>query len=210
MGHVPHLLLDRPWTSDRIDIPQQQHSHLSTVLRIEDGERVSYTDGRGAVGEGRYLAGSVVRGEEAMKSRPTDLIVVASPPHSRDRARFMVEKLAELGVAELRFLRTVYGRGRPPRDDRTRAWAVSALEQSRGAWLMKTPSGLVDLEDVEGPYAVCDQGGSTERPLARTVVIGPEAGWAPDEIPTHAIRFDLGDTVLRVETAAIVAAARLI
>jgi 16S rRNA U1498 N3-methylase RsmE len=42
------------------------------------------------------------------------------------------------------------------------------------------------------------------------VVIGPEGGWASGEVPEDAIRWDLGDTVLRVETAALVAAARLL
>jgi RsmE family RNA methyltransferase len=41
------------------------------------------------------------------------------------------------------------------------------------------------------------------------VVIGPEGGWSADEIPEEAVRYDLGETVLRVETAALVAAARM-
>jgi 16S rRNA U1498 N3-methylase RsmE len=41
------------------------------------------------------------------------------------------------------------------------------------------------------------------------VVIGPEGGWAANELPDDAELFDLGDTMLRVETAAIVAAARM-
>jgi 16S rRNA U1498 N3-methylase RsmE len=121
----------------------------------------------------------------------------------------MVEKLSELGVAELIFLETRYGRGRPPREVKVRSWAVSGLEQSRGAWLMRTSGGLVTFSSISGPFAVCDRGGTREVPRARTVVIGPEGGWAADELPDGADRFDLGDTVLRVETAAIVAAARM-
>jgi len=49
-----------------------------------------------------------------------------------------------------------------------------------------------------------------ERIHARTVVIGPEGGWAPGEIPDTMRRWSLGSTVLRVETAAIVAASRLV
>jgi RsmE family RNA methyltransferase len=47
-------------------------------------------------------------------------------------------------------------------------------------------------------------------PSARTVVIGPEGGWSAGEIPEEAVRYDLGATVLRVETAALVAAARMV
>jgi 16S rRNA (uracil1498-N3)-methyltransferase len=210
MGHVPHLLLDERWASDTVKTSDEQSAHLSRVLRLTDGDPVSYTDGRGTVGEGRYRDGLVVRGAEWQQERPTDLVVVAAPVDNRDRARFMVEKLSELGVAELRFLETRYGRGRPPRGERLRSWAVSGLEQSRGAWLMTIVPGKVALSDLPGPYAVCEQGGSNDVPHARTVVIGPEGGWAPGEVPDDAIRFHLGNTVLRVETAAIVAAARMI
>jgi 16S rRNA (uracil1498-N3)-methyltransferase len=164
----------------------------------------------GLFGVGEYRSGVIARGEERCVERPSDLVVVAAPPDNRDRARFMVEKLSELGVAELRFLATRRGEGRPPRDERLRAWAVAGLEQSKGAWLMGTGEGLVTFSSISGPFAVCDQEGSREVPPARTVVIGPEGGWAPDEVPDRAIRFGLADTVLRVETAAIVAAVRLL
>jgi 16S rRNA U1498 N3-methylase RsmE len=42
------------------------------------------------------------------------------------------------------------------------------------------------------------------------VVIGPEGGWASGEVPDDVALWGLGDTVLRVETAALVAAARLL
>ncbi len=210
MGHVPHLMLDNPWDSQRIVVSEAQSIHLSRVLRLGDGEIVSYTDGQGTLGEGRYTNGLVVRGSESQVERPTDLVVAAAPPDNRDRARFMVEKLSEMGVAELRFLDTRYGQGRPPRAERLRSWAVAGLEQSRGAWLMSISVELVALSDLTSPFAVCDPGGSRDVPHARTVVIGPEGGWAPEEVPDEAIRFDLGETVLRVETAAVVAAARMI
>ncbi len=210
MGHVPHLLVPGPWTGDRLEVSGEQRRHLEKVLRVGDGEPVSYTDGEGLAGDGQLLSGQVVRGQEILVPAPSDLIVVAAPPDNRDRARFLVEKLAEMGVAELLFLDTRHGHGRPPNARKLRSWSVSGLEQSRGAWLMKTSDTLVALADLERPFVVCDRGGAREAPLARTVVIGPEGGWASGEIPEDAIRWDLGDTVLRVETAALVAAARLL
>jgi len=210
MGHVPHLLVPGPWNRDYLEVSEEHRHHLEMVLRVGDGEPVSYTNGEGSIGGGRYEKGRVLRGEETGVPAPSDLIVVASPPDNRDRARFLVEKLAEMGVAELLFLVTRHGQGRLPKAGKVLSWAVSGLEQSRGAWLMKTSEHVAGLDDLDQPFVVCDQGGRRERPLARTVVIGPEGGWAPGEIPEHAIRWDLGDTVLRVETAALVAAARLL
>ena len=210
-AHIPHLLLSGPWAAEgRLPVTEEQRHHLDKVVRLGSGDPVTYTDGEGAIGSGSYLEGEVTRGEEHRVPRPSDLTVVTAPPDNRDRARFLVEKLSETGVAELRFLRTRYGQGRPPKVERLRAWAVSGLEQSRGAWLLKTPEGLVTFCDLEPPYAVCERGGDRSAPSARTVVIGPEGGWAPDEIPEGAIRFDLGDTVLRLETAALIAVARMI
>lgn len=210
MAHVPHLLLEAPWDSQLVEVSEAQAAHLERVLRLREGDPVSYTDGLGTLGEGRYQPGLVVRGGESTLERPTDLVVVVAPPSNRDRARFMIEKLSEMGVAEVRFLETRHGQGRPPRADRLRAWAVAGLEQSAGVWLMRTSTELVTLSGLDGPVAVCEQGGSKEPPHARTVVIGPEGGWAPGEVPEEAILFDLGDTILRVETAAVVAAARMI
>jgi 16S rRNA (uracil1498-N3)-methyltransferase len=210
MAHIPHLLLEEPWHTDDLSMTDAQLAHLTKVLRLKDGDPVSYTDGRGTIGAGRYEDRVVVRGAESKRDRPSDLVVVAAPVDNRDRARFMVEKLSELGVAELRFLETRLGEGRPPRDDRLRSWAVSGLEQSRGAWLMKVNSTMVTLGGLSEPFLVCDPGGSATRGHARTVVVGPEGGWAPGELPDDSLRLDLGETVLRVETAALVAAARMI
>jgi 16S rRNA (uracil1498-N3)-methyltransferase len=210
MAHIPHLLLETPWGSQLVEVSEAQAAHLERVLRLREGDPVSYTDGLGTLGEGRYRPGLVVRGGESTLERPTDLVVVVAPPSNRDRARFMIEKLSELGVAEVRFLETRHGQGRPPRADRLRAWSVAGLEQSTGVWLMRTSTELVTLSALDGPVAVCQQGGSKEPPHARTVVIGPEGGWAPGEVPEEAMLFDLGDTILRVETAAVVAAARMI
>jgi 16S rRNA (uracil1498-N3)-methyltransferase len=210
MVHIPHLFIPGPWVEDRLHVSDEQRRHLEKVLRLGPGEEVGYTDGTGWFGSGQYHAAGVIRGGEGQAPRPSDLTVVSAAPDSRERARFLVEKLAELGVARLRFLDTRHGHGRPPKVDRLRSWAVSGLEQSRGAWLMETSDGLVTFADIETPYVVCEMGGSSQRPSARTVVIGPEGGWAQGEIPEAAPRYGLGDTVLRVETAALVAAARMV
>lgn len=210
MGHVPHLLLPGPWVGDTLQVSDRQRRHLEKVLRVGDGQALGYTDGVGTIGIGSYQTGEVARGEERAVPRPSDLTVVAAPPHNRDRIRFMVEKLSEMGVAELRFLETRHGQGRPPRADRVVSWAIAGLEQSRGAWLIRIPDEPVTLDVLERPFVICDRGGGKKWPSARTVVIGPEGGWAVGEIPEGAPRWDLGDTVLRVETAALVAAARLL
>ncbi len=207
-SHFPHLLAEEPWDGEALAVTRDQLHHLEKVLRVEPGQEVSYTNGRGTVGTGVYEDGRIIRDREATVPRPSPLTMAVAPPASRDRCRFLVEKLGELGVARLVWLSTRNGEGRIPHLGKTTAWAVSALEQSRGGWLMEVGTDLVAWDDLDRPLVVAVPGGGTEVFEVRTVAIGPEGGLDPAEIPADAASIDLGLTILRVETAAVVAASR--
>ncbi|HSO49781.1 MAG TPA: RsmE family RNA methyltransferase, partial [Acidimicrobiia bacterium] len=136
------------------------------------------------------------------------LTLAVAPPASRDRCRFLVEKLSELGVARLVWLATSHGEGRSPHAGKTDLWAASALEQSRGGWLMEVGTDLVSWDDLDRPLVVAVPGGGSDVFEVRTVAVGPEGGLDPAEIPADAASIDLGSTILRVETAAVIAASR--
>ncbi len=205
MGHIPHLHVPGPWAGPRLPLPDGQRRHLERVLRLGYGDHVSYTDGEGVQGEGRLASGAVERGPEHAVPARAPLAMAVAPPAQRSRVRFVVEKLAELGVARLVWVRTVRTEGRPPPSAKSRAWAVAALEQSRSAWLMDVSTGGV--EALQRPLVVADPGGDTRWPdRCATVLIGPEGGLDEEEFPPDAYRISLGPTVLRVETAALVAA----
>lgn len=203
MRHIPHVLLPGPWDGPVLELADSQQHHLERVLRVGDGAAVTYTDGLGQVGRGHFQAGGVKRGDETTAGRPTDLTLAVSPPAARDRARFLVEKAAELGVRRLVWVRLAHTEGRPPAASKARAWSVSALEQSRGAWLMEIGEARVaDLDPDD--LVVADAGGEPAVPPGRgTLLVGPEGGFAEGEIPKSAARMGLGPTVLRVETAAV-------
>ena len=75
---------------------------------------------------------------------------------------------------------------------------------------METAAESLTFADLGDEIAVCDLSGGDETPNAGVVVIGPEGGWAEGEVPSGVTRWRLGPTVLRTETAALVAAARLV
>ena len=210
MGHVPHLVVAAPWESDELELSLMQWRHLSKVLRMGRGDTVTYTDGLGRMGTGRLTSQAVMRGEETDVPRPTDLTVAVAPPASKNRQRFVVEKLAELGIARLRWLATKHGKERTVSSSKVFSWILAATEQSRGAWLMETPRDPVELSDLEGPILICHPGGEADPVAVKTLVVGPEGGFSPEELPEDAPLWDLGPTILRVETAAIVGAARII
>ncbi len=209
MAHIPHLYLPGPWSGDHLAVGDRHLHHLGRVLRRAAGSPVGYTDGEGTVGEGTFDGHRVRRGREVSVPPPVPAVHLAvAPPTAKDRLRFLVEKCAELGVRRLSWLRTRQGRFHPPRPERTAAWAVGALEQSRQAWLMVIDAEPLDVARLPGDTLVCDRGGG--RPPSGVtdvmVAVGPEGGWATGEIPDDRFRIGLGEAVLRVETAAIAAA----
>ena len=213
--HRPHILIAGCGSNDApIAVDPAAVRHLEQVLRFSSGE-VSYTDGEGLIGTGFYRAGVIERGRENPVDRPTALSVAAAPPRTASRLRFLVEKLAELGVKRLVWLRSAHTEGRPPRLEKAERWAAGALEQSRGAWLMQIGVESIPVSAVAaiGTPVFAEPGGldPSELLLAEDPIlcIGPEGGFAPGEVPDRGLRVDLGPTVLRVETAAVVGVALL-
>jgi len=210
MKHIPHTVVPAPWQEDELDLSVVQWRHLTKVLRLRRGEEVSYTDGLGTIGSGLLASQSIERGEERSVGRPSTLTLAVAPPAGKDRQRFLVEKLAELGVARLVWLSTEHGKNRVASATKVFSWVLSAVEQSRGAWLMETSPDMIPLGELRGKVVVCVPDGLSDPGDFDTVAIGPEGGFAGTEIPPDASLWRLGSTVLRVETAAIVAAARAI
>jgi 16S rRNA (uracil1498-N3)-methyltransferase len=202
-------VIPRPW-GDEVPIGDAQRHHLERVLRRRPGAVVSYTDGAGTIGRGRLGEGAIARGEEAMHPAPPRLDLVVAPPHARDRVRFLVEKVAELGATSLRWIRTARSEGRPPAEAKARAWADAALAQSRGAWRLEVGStSWAALADGPDPLLVADPAGGPLGPgrLPATILIGPEGGFDPEEVPNRGDAVTLGGHILRTETAAIAAVA---
>lgn len=209
MKHIPHVVVGAPWPEGNLPVSIVQWRHLSKVLRVGRGDKVTYTDGLGLFGEGVLSNQEIVRGDETKIVRPTDLTMVVAPPANKDRQRFVVEKLTELGVARLLWLETKHGKNRIASPSKIFSWVHTALEQSKGAWLMEVGPQLVSLNELEPPFVVCHPSGGDRPPRSTTVVIGPEGGFGEDEIPEQTETWDLGPTTLRIETAAIVAAGRI-
>lgn len=212
MGHVPHLLVPDPWGDGVVELSGDHLHHLFNVMRLRPGTEVTYTDGRGVVGEGHVADNCIVRGVEIQRPRAAHVEIVVPPPGSKSRQRFLVEKLTELGVARLIWVETKHSQGRPPNPQKAAAWMASAVEQSRSAWsLVIEQARLEDLDRVE--LLVADPAGVPLHTGAGgpvTVLIGPEGGLHSDDLPQGAKPVALGGNILRVETAAVVAAGILL
>ena len=212
-GAAAHVLVrdvDAPTLSD------DQLHHVFRVLRVAPGETVTVTDGAGRWRACRAGNGEIEpNGEVHSVARRDRPITVACSIPKQDRPEWIVQKLTELGVDRIVLLhadRSVV-RWHADRAERhltkLRRVASEALQQSRGVWLPAIAGPVPAMELL--PTAAAAEPGAPPIGGDHTVVaIGPEGGWSRDELAAAAATVSIGATVLRVETAAIVAAARMI
>ena len=136
-----------------------------------------------------------------------------------ERTEWAVAKLAELGVDLLTPLvadRTVVRPDRGTsvrREDRLRKIVREAAMQSRRPLLPEIGT-TQSLDAVLGrcgtaEVALAEPGGGPCSLASPVVLVGPEGGWSERELALVAKKVSLGDGVLRVETAAVVAGALL-
>lgn len=202
---------------DDVSVPvlsEVEAHHVFRVLRVGDGQVVSVTDGRGSWRLCRASGGALEPTADVVVEPPVDrpvTIGVAIP--KSDRPEWIVQKLTELGVDRIVLLhaeRSVV-RWETPRAvkhvAKLRRVAVEAVQQCR----------RVTVPAIEGPVpaatflpgaVVAEPGGRPDDGRDLTVAIGPEGGWTDRELEMAADRISLGSTVLRVETAALLTAAR--
>lgn len=191
----------------------EESRHAVRALRLGPGDRVTVFDPAEAwTGEIESVEGRVrVRLLERIPAPRRVRVIVAAAVPKGNRVDWMVEKLAELGVAELipvRFARSVAELGEAKRR-RLEKVAVAAAKQS-GAPVMRIHAEQgVDALPADARLLVP---GAAEPlgPGEGVVVVGPEGGLTPAEEARFARRFSLGSTTLRIETAALAAAARLL
>ena len=196
--------------------PDDRH-HLARVLRLRAGETVSVSDGAGRWRRGVWTddGGVEPAGEVEHVPRPAPPITVGVALLKGDRPEWVVQKLTELGVdriVPLATARTVVrweGAKAARHVERLRRVAREAAMQSRRAWLPEV-ADVSGLPELAGPgVALAEPGGAPLSLAHPTVLVGPEGGWAPEEVGLGLPTVDLGPSVLRAETAAVAVAAVL-
>jgi 16S rRNA (uracil1498-N3)-methyltransferase len=207
-AHVFVTSLDSPQPE-----PDDAH-HLFRVLRLRDGESVTVTDGRGGWRR-TEVAGATLRPVAEIEhdaEPPRGTIAVAIP--KGDRCEWMVQKLTELDVSEIVLLhcdRSVVrwtGERAAKQMARMQRVAREASMQSRRVWLPTVVGPIAFLEVASRAGAVLAEpdGDGEIDATASCIIIGPEGGFSAEELAVGLARVRLARTVLRVETAAVVAA----
>ena len=204
-------------------LPGPEAHHLA-VSRMRPGDAVILFNGdgkeyRGKVAEmgKRDVAVSVEEAVPVDRERAHRLVVAAPLPKG-DRGQFLVEKLTELGAAELVLLstaRTVTHPGDAKRDKLER-WVIEASKQGGRNVLMRVSGPVAWSAFVGGEWPasrwLAHPGGEAFAPAGETIVaVGPEGGFTEAEVAEATGAgwrvAGLGPRLLRIETAALALAA---
>ncbi|TVR27901.1 MAG: 16S rRNA (uracil(1498)-N(3))-methyltransferase [Ilumatobacter sp.] len=214
---VAHELLRRAAAHvlvDRVEVPaltERAEHHLFRVLRVNDGELVTVTDGRGTWRPCRAADGALrPDGEIEHVGPPVAPIELYVAIPKQDRPEWLVQKATELGADRIVFLHTDrsvvrwVGERAHRHLAKLSTVAAEASMQSRRVWV-PIVEGPVDVATVIGSVPIAEPGGRPVSVSDHRIAIGPEGGWSEREVARAHDLIGLGPHVLRVETAALAA-----
>lgn len=224
--HLGDLSRSAPWR-----LEGDEARHLARVLRLGVGAEVELFDGRGT----SHAAEVTAVAREYVELRPLGLplpdrlpaidFVLATAVPKGERFDWLVEKATEIGVSRLIPLeceRSVVV-PRPGKLDRARRAVIEACKQSGRNRFMRidetTPFAAITPAFPDRARYLAHPGvGRFEieptRKRGRPIVlaVGPEGGFTDGEVGSAVLEgwtpVGLGATILRIETACLVGAAR--
>jgi 16S rRNA (uracil1498-N3)-methyltransferase len=214
-----------------VELPPETASHLTKVLRARTGDQIVLFrgDGREYLGavesvRGARVTASVGNGSFVDRESPLGVTLVQCVPRG-DRMDFIVQKATELGVTRIVPVlsqRSVVRLDPAQAESKAAHWRAVALNACEQCGRNRLPT-------VDVPIALVNYLGDSTGAALRWVLepetlpqsaapaiaggvevaIGPEGGFAPEELDAFRIagflRLGLGPRILRTETAAIAA-----
>jgi 16S rRNA (uracil1498-N3)-methyltransferase len=223
---VQRFYVDERLAGGELRLPESVARQVTTVLRMQPGERVVLFDGSGSewVGEltraGKAATVRLVERRDRPAS-PARRVRLCQALLKGERMEWVLQKGTELGVASFQPLlteRVVARRTDVP--ERWRRIVIEAAEQCGRTELpaLQPPVSLEEALTGEGAHAFCWEGerqGSLWRALAGgglkelSLYVGPEGGFSDGEAELARTRdamvVSLGPLILRAETAAVAA-----
>jgi 16S rRNA (uracil1498-N3)-methyltransferase len=231
---LPFFYTDPISLSDNIVVLNEENSkHIVQVLRMQNGKQIKLTDGFGniflaEITDAHKKKCTVKIVERTKHESPINKVCTAvSPVKNNSRLEWFLEKATEIGVSEIVLLMCERTEKQNIRLDRMKGILISAMLQSQQAWLpileepKKYEKFIKEVKTDNKFIAHCeeDKKNSLKEMLtikqlnSATILVGPEGDFSPQEIAlaleNNFTPVALGDTRLRTETAALVAATLL-
>ncbi len=230
--YFSHQIDTREATFDR-----EEFHHAIRVMRHKVGDQIAFLDGCGGIYRGdisavdrrREIFRVAIAGQQQRQRRPPHLTLAVALPR-RQKLNFLIQKAAELGVAEII---PFYSRRScvrplpaPAAQKKLAQWRKTALEAVKQCGnpflpLIHPPLPLAALPERRRehdlglflhPPAASDfslLAGQWPEKARIILAVGPEGGFAPEEeqqlITGDYTPVSLGKTILRLETAVLAA-----
>ena len=209
-------------------LPEEESAHAVRVLRLEAGESVVVLDGKGGVFEATIAVAHpkhcVLNSLQPLTPptvRPYRLHIAIAPTKNMDRLEWFVEKAAEIGIDEISPVFCRFSERKVLKNERLQKILVSAMKQSKQAFLTQLNEPCPFKEFVgraqadQKFIAHCHEADKRllsheiRKAASVLVMIGPEGDFSEEEVELALAKgyvpVSLGETRLRVETAALVA-----
>jgi 16S rRNA (uracil1498-N3)-methyltransferase len=214
----------------KIEIDDEEQRHIAKVLRMNEGDEIFVTDGKGNLAkgnlifEGKKVELNISEIKENIPDFSTRLHIAIAPTKNIDRIEFFVEKATEMAISEITFLNTEKTERKNQNIEKIRKQCISASKQSLRFHFPKINammklSDFVQTINPENTFiAHCNenferiniQSLNLQSPN-NTFLIGPEGDFSEKEISfllEKGIKsVSLGNQRLRTETAGIFLAA---
>ena len=229
--------------TEYITITGEDVKHIKNVLRMKEGEEVRISDGVGGdffctiekVTSEEVLA-KILPKEAGNTELPNRIFLFQAVPKG-ERMEYVIQKAVELGVYEIIPVEMKYcvvrldDKKKEKKRERWQAIAKSAAKQAKRSripeihpvmsynkaveYAKNCQLCLVPYENERGMDATREIMGQLKAGQTIGVVVGPEGGFAPEEIALvdeHATmhRISLGRRILRTETAGMATLAMLV
>jgi 16S rRNA (uracil1498-N3)-methyltransferase len=207
---------------------KEESKHIIKVLRKREGDKIQISNGSGYLFTSEISFGNEKKCEvKVIKEQFFDppaysLHLAVAPTKLNDRYEWFLEKATEIGVSEITPIICEHSERTSFKADRFEKILQTAMKQSLQFYLPKLNepipySAFIKMQaDGQRYIAHCEE---TEKKLLKnalqatgkvTILIGPEGDFSTKEIQLaleqNYIPVSLGNTRLRTETAAIVAA----
>ena len=214
----------------RVRLDAEESGHCVRVLRHRPGDEISVIDGRGTlyrcaleIADAKGAEARVLEAQPGFGAHPYHLTMAVCPTKNIDRYEWFVEKATEIGVDVIAPVIGERSERRVLKTDRLRRLTLSAAKQSLKAAIptVAEPQSVRDFilaAPADALKLICYCFDDVERKQIQQllpakeicILIGPEGDFSPEEAALARERgwvpVSLGDSRLRTETAAVVAA----
>jgi len=230
MARPSFFHLDIPAVGGKVSLDERESHHAGASRRLRVGDEISLLDGAGLIADATIEIVTKDQLTATIFSRnlipaPARTVHVACALPKGDRQRNLLDMLSQIGISSFTPLlceRSMV-KAKSINLDRLHRIAVEACKQSQNPYLPETraPVGVADiLRTASGPDSCCvlaHRDGAEFKVPAQTqvtVLVGPEGGFTEAELElilnAGALAFNLSDNILRIETAAVIAAGLLL